>query len=162
MDDQAFDVLVKALSRSGPRRSVLRAFCSGALAVLAGRFLVAGNAEAKKRRKKKRCKGNTRRCGKQCIPLEACCNGGDCGQQEACIGGKCAVPCGPACDAIGGFCATSVSGAEVCVGASVVEILCAAAPCLADSECAATEICFAADCPAVGGVTNRCLGLRLP
>ncbi len=162
MDTSRFDRWTRSLTNSASRRRTIFTLLLGGVTLAAG-----GNgAEAKKKRKrknkKKRCQAGTKRCGAACIPVETCCSAADCNDQLACIGGKCAVPCGPACDDLGGSCATTVDGGEVCAGPSIAELVCAAPPCTADSACGATDFCGAANCPPVSGVTNRCQSLRLP
>jgi hypothetical protein len=167
MNASRFDHWTTGLVPTLTRRRALRGLLLGAspTAALLASVAPPENAGAKKKKrknKKKRCQAGTKRCGAACIPAETCCSAADCNDQLACIGGKCAVPCGPACDDLGGSCATTVDGGEVCAGPSIAELVCAAPPCTADSACGATDFCGAANCPPVSGVTNRCQSLRLP
>jgi hypothetical protein len=166
MNASQFDHWTTILTTAVTRRGMVRGLLIGAgtlSATLAPVTLLESAAKKKHRKNKKhKCKAGTKRCGKACIPADACCTDAECDAQEACIGGKCAVPCGPACDDLFGSCATTIDGAEVCAGKVIPELVCDARPCTADSQCGGTEFCGEADCPPVGGVTNRCQGLRLP
>jgi hypothetical protein len=120
----------------------------------------AAKKKHRKRRKKQACNAGSKRCGRVCIPIDTCCSDADCDAPAACLSGKCAVPCGQACDDVRGTCAISIDGAEVCAG-KVFEI-CSAQPCVADGQCDVDEVCIEQDCPPVGGITNRCFPLQLP
>jgi hypothetical protein len=84
MDVARLDAVARLLAMV-PRRSTL----AGALgALLATVGLWSGNDSLKARKKKKkRCKGNKKKCGKKCILKTECCGG--CGQDEACCNGTC-------------------------------------------------------------------------
>jgi hypothetical protein len=166
MDASHFDRWTQNLTTTKSRRQTLRGLLVGARPLAASVLLATSLklTEARKKRKnkrKKKCKAGTKKCGKTCIPADTCCSDAECGAQLACIGGKCAVPCGQPCDDLFGVCFTSVDGADVCTGAQDVDVLCAASPCTADSQCGATEFCSPAGCPPAGGITNRCQALLL-
>jgi hypothetical protein len=166
MDASHFDRWTQNLTTKS-RRQTLRGLLIGASPLIAALMLTRSeeSAEAKKKRKnkrKKRCKAGTKKCGKACIPADTCCSDAECGAQEACIGGKCAVPCGQTCDDLSGFCKTSVNGADFCSAPVDIDFLCGANTCTADSQCGPTEFCGATPCPPVGGVSNRCFLLQLP
>jgi hypothetical protein len=162
MDTSRFDRWTRSLTSSTARRRTIFTLLLGGVTVAAGGNGAAARKKRKRKNKKKRCQAGTKRCGAACIPAETCCSAADCNDQLACIGGTCAIPCGQPCDDLAGVCATSVDGAEVCTGAQLVDILCAASPCTADSQCAADEFCSSAGCPPVGGIANRCQELLLP
>jgi hypothetical protein len=167
MDVTQFDRWTQIFTTTISRRRTLRGLLLTASPLAVALVLTRSEepVEAKKKRKnkrKKRCKAGTKKCGASCIPAATCCSDVDCGAQEACIGGKCAVPCGQACDDLSGFCATSVGGAQVCAAKGLAGAECDAKPCIADIQCDATEFCGAAACPPIGGATNRCQPLRLP
>ena len=109
MDGERFDTLVQRLSRPRDRRS--------ALGVLAGMGLggfLAFSPPVLAKKKRNKCKGNTRKCGKRCIPKSECCGG--CANGLTCCDGACVDlstsrancgVCGNACvsgPCVGGFC----------------------------------------------------------
>jgi hypothetical protein len=92
MDDQRFDELAHFLGRGVSRRGVLGLLASG----LALTPLAAIDADARKRKKKKpkKCTGETTRCGKRCVDTRtdpdncgAC--GTSCGANAICDEGAC-------------------------------------------------------------------------
>lgn len=94
VDDARFDGLARTLGGGQTRRGTL-----GAIAGLLGGGLVSllpdGETEAKKRKKK--CKGGTKRCGKKCYDLNtdpANCGscGNVCGANQTCGGGNPGTP----------------------------------------------------------------------
>jgi hypothetical protein len=88
VDVPQLDDLAREIGSQLPRRSVL-----GALSGLAALFAAsAGYGEARKRKKK--CKGGKKRCGKQCVPADQCCSSADCGRNGQCANGTCVCPAG--------------------------------------------------------------------
>jgi hypothetical protein len=85
VDAGRFDALVRALTEAVTRRAALGLTFSGAL----GLSLGLADTEAKKKRKKK-CKGGKKKCGKKCIPKTACCGG--CSDGQICQTGACVCP----------------------------------------------------------------------
>ena len=91
MDNRRFDRLTVALAADPSRRGLLRLISGGGLVALFGRT-VSDEATAKKKgnRKKKKCQGNKKQCGKRCIPKTSCCTSSECPQGEVCRNGRCA------------------------------------------------------------------------
>lgn len=93
MDANQFDALARSLDLLAPRRVVLGLLGGGMSALLtqAGAEDVDAKKNGKKRKKKK-CKGATRKCGKKCIPAGNCCNAAECGSIYTCEAGACVCP----------------------------------------------------------------------
>jgi hypothetical protein len=102
VDALQFDRLIRTLgtpSRRGLSRSLGGLFLAGPLGLISG-FV---NAEAKKKKRKKKCKGGKKKCGKRCIPKTDCCVDADCpaGSGQICQDGNCACPSGEeTCDGL--------------------------------------------------------------
>jgi hypothetical protein len=102
MNASHFDLLTHALA-TAPRRRFSQALVSLLLATPPS---VARNAtdvvgKKKHRKKKNKCKGGKKKCGKQCILKTECCVDKDCPIGGACENGACLCPSGEtACDEI--------------------------------------------------------------
>jgi hypothetical protein len=101
MDADRFDGLARALSRTPSRRAVSRGLAGLAAGPVLAPLLDWTASEAKKKRKKK-CKGGKKKCGKKCIDIQNDANNcGGCGKLcapgQACEQGSCP---GGSCDAI--------------------------------------------------------------
>lgn len=93
MDTKRFDVLTRSLTTRS-RRHFSRALAGLTLAGGVGSMLRQGDAEARKKRnkKKKNCKGATKKCGKRCIPEADCCTDAECNPTDLgliCVEGAC-------------------------------------------------------------------------
>jgi hypothetical protein len=114
MDESRFDQTLKAFAAASGRRTALRALGGAAMALLAVIGLPdVGDARKKKvkNKKKKKCKGGTKKCGKKCIPATDCCTDADC-DGGTCVDGTCqclggSKPCDGACIPEGGCCNAS-------------------------------------------------------
>lgn len=91
MDGNHFDRIIVLVTLRAPRRSVIG---GAACSLIASVLHMEGEARKKKR---KRCKGGKKRCGKQCFDLQtnaancgAC--GATCDEGKVCAGGVCACP----------------------------------------------------------------------
>lgn len=87
MDVSRFAYLVRSLSDRATRRCIAGVFAGLGFTPLLG----LADAEAKKRKKKKTCKGR-KKCGKKCIPKSHCCKDANCPGSEVCQGGACVPP----------------------------------------------------------------------
>jgi hypothetical protein len=107
MDGARFDALVRSIETAVPRRSTLTGvFCAG-LAVLAFRLRME-DSKANHKKKKKKCKGGKKKCGKKCFDLQTDathCGSCDiaCGTGEFCLDGDCLVGIGT-CEVGDDFC----------------------------------------------------------
>jgi hypothetical protein len=140
MDGSRFDALVQQLHGRGNRRSTL-GFLS-ALGLGIG-FAPAERGAARKKRKK--CKDQTKKCGKRCIPKGECCGG--CGSGLTCCEGTCfdLTTSGANCGVCGNACRTNrcVNGACECQGIGDCPSACRCAlafPSQAGTFCAAEQI----------------------
>lgn len=127
MDDQLLDDLAREIGSQLPRRSVLSAL--GGLAAL----LVAPAFEGEAKKKKKKCKGGKKKCGRKCIPADQCCSTADCGSTGQCVNGTCLCP----------------TGQKSCRGGCIPE-----ASCCQNSECGPTLTCVNGACTCSGGLTK--------
>jgi hypothetical protein len=140
MDADRFDTLVLALNSAVPRRVALVGVLSTGLAGLLTR-LGAETAEAKKKKRKK-CKGGKKKCGKKCIAKTACCVSADCPASANCVSGACVCPNG------------ETNCGDVCV-----DLATDAANCGACDKVCETDVCVhgacgcttSLDCPATCG-----------
>lgn len=138
-----FDRMSRALFSQPSRRGML-AILAGSLLAPLPRGLGVEDAEARRRKKKKkRCKGGTKRCGKQCRNLLTdSANCGACGNtcgKFPCFNGACGcerIGCPPGCN-----CVARKEGGSACAGGA------SATPCDTDSDCPARSFCV---------VTNVC------
>jgi hypothetical protein len=171
MDDHRFDALVKTLTTSGSRRSVMQALGGGALAALFGRFIATEDAEAKKKhrkhKKRKKCKRGKRKCNGKCIPKANCCVDADCAVDERCEAGQCLakrVGClnDDDCE-VGEFCQSGVCIGDECLndddcdaGKICQNNLCVPAPpeCVENDDCASGEACFGGTCVLIAGTCD--------
>jgi hypothetical protein len=88
MDESRFDQALRNIAGVSGRREAIRSLSLAGMSLLAA-FDVPSGADAKKKgRRKKKCKGGTKRCGKKCIPSANCCSSTDCGG-GACVAGTC-------------------------------------------------------------------------
>jgi hypothetical protein len=118
MDRNHFDNLARVLGSHSSRRRF------GGLLVALGIGSSVVAADAKKRRKKK-CRGNKKKCGKKCILKTQCCKDADCGAGGSCQGGTCQCP----------------AGKKPCRGTCIPD-----ADCCADGECGAGRFCAGGVC----------------
>lgn len=93
MQDEAFDHTLAGIASGLPRRMVL-----GGVLGLLGAGVAGGQSNARKRKKKK-CKGGTTKCGKRCANLRTdAANCGACGTAcpagRVCTNGVCGCPAG--------------------------------------------------------------------
>ena len=154
MDGERFDTLVQRLSQPRDRRS--------ALGVLAGMGLggfLASSPPVLAKKKRNKCKGNTRKCGKRCIPKSECCGGcasgltccegvcvdlatsgsncGVCGNaclSRICDGGSCRCGAGTMCPT-GCACGLSTDNGIICTGDLT------ATACTSNSDCPPLSAC---------------------
>jgi hypothetical protein len=101
MDAFHFDRVTRTVSTVLSRRTFARVLSLGAIAL-------PGLSDAKRTRKKKRCKRNKKKCGKRCFPRANCCNSADCAAGELCIGGQCVIGAAD-CPAAANSCQTVVN-----------------------------------------------------
>ena len=112
MEANHFDGWTRLLTTSlRPRRFVLGALTGAGLRGLIGVAPDGNDATARRKKRKKRCKGGTRRCGKTCVD-GVCCPGQACG--EDCI------------------CERGVNGTIVCTGTRGIV---ACSQCASDDDC---------------------------
>lgn len=166
MDAQRLDDLARLLSARLPRRTPLVAI---GLVAFGAITRPDRDAVAKKKKRRKKCKSGTKKCGKKCIPNNECCGGcgnkvccdgicadlatdpsncGACNRQcsrDVCVNGACecvlfGAPCPSGCT-----CSRSNDSSKfACVGPIT------ATPCSEDTDCGLGAICLAA----IGG--DRC------
>jgi hypothetical protein len=167
-----FDDLTRSLSKPLSRRGVARTLTGLTLGgILTSQVGHPGvEARRKKKRKRKTCLdcGPCRECVKgMCVAKsdgticegERTCRGGacPCNPGTTDVAGRCTEPCGATCQAPcncrvainndGDFCARDIG-------------LCAnRIPCQTHDGCASNELCSLTGCPAVNGVTNKCVVL---
>jgi hypothetical protein len=127
MEAQRLDDLAREIGSQVPRRSVLGAL--GGLAAL----LVAPKIETDAKKKKKKCKGGKKKCGKKCILADQCCTTADCGSKGQCVSGTCVCP----------------TGQKACNGGCIPQ-----ASCCQNSECGAQQTCVNGACSCGGGLTT--------
>ena len=157
MGGKRVDGLVRLLAENGSRRSALRHVLGGLIGGVAGHLggegalarcrAVGRGCErgerccggARCRRGKCRCTGDTKRCGRACIPMTNCCTDLDCSQDLHCTGGTCQVcPADPCLEPTncGGTpgqpctCRKGITGGTVCGGFGIV-----GANCSTDADC---------------------------
>jgi hypothetical protein len=95
MDGRRFDAWTQGLMpRLTSRRAALRGITWGAIGMLAGRHLDIASARKRKGKRKRKCKGDTKKCGKKCILKTQCCSASDCAADAACENGACVCPSG--------------------------------------------------------------------
>jgi hypothetical protein len=127
MDARHLDDLAREIGSQLPRRGVLGAL--GGLAAL----LAVPTLEAGAKKKKKKCKGGKKKCGKKCIPADQCCTTADCGSKGQCVGGTCVCP----------------AGQKACNGGCIPQALCCQ-----NSECGAMQTCTNGACTCPGGLSK--------
>jgi hypothetical protein len=126
MDESRFDHVLRTFAAVSGRRAALRLLSAAGMALVAGNGLASGGLTRKKKRKKKKktCKGDTRKCGKTCIPAANCCSDADC------HGGSCVAR---TCQCLGGM--------KACNGACVPETHCCENADCDDGNPCTTQIC---------------------
>ncbi|MDQ2651759.1 MAG: hypothetical protein M3Z20_01840 [Chloroflexota bacterium] len=129
MEAQQLDDLAREIGSQLPRRSVLGAL-GGLAALLAAPAL---EGDAKKKKRKKKCKGNKKKCGKKCISPDKCCTTADCGKRGECVGGACVCP----------------AGKKSCNGGCIANDACCQ-----NSDCGATQTCTNGTCTCPGNLTK--------
>jgi hypothetical protein len=118
MDGTRFDSITRTLRAVADRRTTVRALPGVAIAALAPGTVPAG---AKKRRKK--CKGGKKKCGKKCCPVG-----------QFCRNGKCSICAPPLFECPIGGCAATLCGGQCCaVAETCVDNQCAPCPDLTNS-----------------------------
>lgn len=171
MDADRFDTLARALTMAPSRRGVGRALAGLTLAGALGPLLGLAGAEAKKNKKKRTCRncgGSCRTCRKGtckakpdgivCAGGGKVCLGGECACSPSTedVAGRCAAPCGDACEATCDVCADTFDGVAEFCGRLFVGSCSDLLPCANHGGCATNELCVMTGCPAVNGVTNKC------
>lgn len=116
MDANHFDNVARALA-SGSRRRFGQALGWLALGGSAA-FLLPGPEGEAKRKKKKKCKRGTKKCGKKCIPATQCCPPFGCGMGAECVNGACR--CYPGWKQCGAIC---IQDHQCCTDADCVDSL---------------------------------------
>lgn len=127
MDARHLDDLAREIGSQVPRRSVLGAL--GGLAAL----LVAPKIETDAKKKKKKCKGGKKKCGKKCILADQCCTSADCGSRGNCVNGTCVCP----------------TGQKACNGGCIPQT-----SCCQNSECGPNQTCSNGTCACPGNQTK--------
>lgn len=170
MDDKRFDSLVRTLARGATRRGAARALAGLGLASALAPVLGMGDA-ADARRKKKRCRCSAcQTCRKgRCAAIA---DGTACGLNKTCeagactcdngrgeIAGRCIVPCSDACRATVNCCNTTFDAGIEFSGIDFRPCE-TALPCTSHRGCSTGELCGRTGCPAVNGVTNKCVDIR--
>lgn len=138
MDAGRFDAAVRSLAGAVPRRTLLAA--GVAVGVFAAGELAVDDVLGKKKKKKK-CKGGKRKCGKTCIEADACCVDTDCRELAQCVSGECV--CG--------------TGLKLCDDACIPN-----SACCKSSDCPANATCISGACDCNESLTlcgNACVNL---
>jgi hypothetical protein len=178
MEDQQFDDLVRIVSRS--RRTLLGLSTALWLGLGAALGLAPLTADARKRKKKKKknkkCRGNTKKCGKRCIPQTSCCASADCGPNNVCVNNQCQCapglrPCNGTCISQEKCCGDAECGGDlVCINNACacpedVPVQCPEQACVSGAECCISAQCFGEQDTCVDGFcvcpedTISCLNL---
>jgi hypothetical protein len=139
LDERRFDSLVKTLTAGGSRRGILQFLGASALASALGRFAAGEDVAARKKRKKKKCKGNTTKCGKK-----ACCRADQNCENGTCVDKAGVLECRVDADCRG--------LEETCQNGQCVP----RAACQNAGDCAANQFCIAGEC--ICGVPNKICG----
>jgi hypothetical protein len=170
VDDKRFDGLVGTLASGTTRRGAARALAGLGLASALATVLDISDTAAR-RRKKKRCRcSECQTCRKgRCTAIAdgtACglnktCEGGSCtcdnGRGE--IAGRCILSCSDTCRATINCCNTTVDAGLEFAGFDFRPCETALA-CTSHRGCSSGELCGQTGCPAVNGVTNKCVDIR--
>jgi hypothetical protein len=91
VDASRFDHLVRLYAGDRSRRSLVRGLTGVTLAWTTQPLLGIVSGKAKKKHKKKKCKGGTKKCGKKCIPKSGCCTDADCATGDVCLEHACTI-----------------------------------------------------------------------
>lgn len=132
MDDRRFDDLTQHLTSLLSRRRLGRAL---AVLGLGGSVREAPKANAKK--KKKKCKSGTTKCGKACVNTKtnpSHCGGCNrrCSGGAGCVDGSCAGACQPPNTLCNGECVDTETDTRFCGSCAIA--------------CVAGQVCFAGEC----------------
>jgi hypothetical protein len=154
MDSDRFDGLTRSFSMFLSRRAL-----AGVLGL--GTLGLPGLADAKKRHKhkKKKCKGGTKKCGKACIPGDACCP--VCPRGQTClINGSCATNCDGSiepCPSCIGCSSPNTEGDMLCIPA---DFSCGEShACSSTSQCPVGQACMTTFCGPGGTDATWCYPL---
>jgi hypothetical protein len=140
MDNARFDRLATALAAASSRRGLLTLILAAGSLTLVARL--EPNETAARRKRKKKCKGTTKKCGKRCIPKANCCTSAECPPGQVCLSGHCA-DCTKADDC---------PNAPVCEQAFCDNGRCATVPLVTGSHCSTNQFCVANEtCDGLGG-----------
>lgn len=146
MDADDFDRLTRSFTATPSRRHIARALAGLGLAGALGLRPGAASVSAKNKKRRK-CKGGTKRCGKTCLPRAACCDHSDCPAGASCERGSCVCPggeelcdgrCGPIC------LSTQVRNPVNCGCCTKNDLSCSPAganPACCSGTCSATGMC---------------------
>lgn len=160
LDVDRFDALVHAIGNMASRRAALGGALGAIFVVLAARLGI-DNAAARKKRKKRKCKGGRKRCGRKCILKTECCRGcsgglqccngackdllsdgvncGGCGivcETGECVHGACTCASSDDCPGSGCTCSSRLEGGAACRGP-----LLSSTPCDGDETCPLATFC---------------------
>lgn len=148
MDDSRFDRLARAFAASHTRRNM------AALLATTGALSLIGltGSDAKKKRKKKKCKAPKVKCGKKCLSATSCCTDANCGAGGFCANQTCTCftgfrPCNGTCIAEGQCCANSDCGEGGVCREGLCRCLSGFKPCR-DVCIPASQCCTSTDCGA--------------
>jgi hypothetical protein len=142
VDATRFNVLVRWLRAGATRRDFTLVVSAIPFAGQPTPLIALNYAEARKKPKKKRCKGQ-RKCGKTCILKSACCTDADCAAGELCLANRsCAITCPNGQDdcPFGCLC-QSGDGLDLCNGPT--EDVCAGQACAGNADCPRSQRCQA-------------------
>jgi hypothetical protein len=163
MDATRFDLIAKRLGARATRRTLFAVLAGLGLSGMAGSIQ---ETEAGKKRKK--CKGGKKKCGRKCIPKGNCCKHPDCGDHGICTLGACGCEtgykeCQGSCIPLGNCCAHTEcpSGQQCCKGACTV-----VTGCCNDVDCQLGQLCDQGQCVTGQGNcpagANSCLSGDIP
>ncbi len=155
MDAGRFDDLLRSLFASPTRRGIGRTLAGLTLGGMLGKSALA-EVEARKKRRKKKCKGGKKKCGKKCRdlqtdPLHCGSCGNRCDDDMVCRDGDCLCPegeteCGETCCPSGQNCVDGQCEADLCPP----QLVCPLGQACVDGDCT----CPIAACAAAIDPTN--------